>query len=236
MSELDQAISHVTPINFSKFNGVIFDLDGTLVDSVPDLTLALNDALTTLGFSRVTEAQVRLWVGNGSRKLVERSLESLGQLNETTLGLLHQAFLNSYQTFLCAQSQLYPGVVELLEYCARHNMAIGLVTNKPKEFVPPLLDALNISHFFRVLVGGDSLSEKKPSPLPLLHVAEKLGVPVSACLMVGDSSSDVLSAQAAHMKCVLLKQGYNQGKDLSLLNADWLLADVAALIDHIQTS
>lgn len=229
MSERDQAMAEIKPLDFSKFNGVIFDLDGTLVDSVPDLTLALNDALTALNFSKVSEAHVRLWVGNGSRKLVERCLDSLGQLNDTRLDALHQAFLSSYQTFLCAQSQLYPGVVDLLTYCFQNKMAIGLVTNKPMAFVPPLLEALNIAHYFKVVVGGDSLSEKKPSPMPLLHVAQKLGVSVEACLMVGDSSSDVLSAQAANMPCVLLQQGYNQGKDLSLLNADWLLADVLAL-------
>lgn len=216
-------------LNLSAFSGVIFDLDGTLVDSVPDLALALNHALAQLSLPSVTEAQVRLWVGNGSRKLVERSLDAHNLNKDAHLESLHRAFLTSYKQFLCADSKLYDGVKETLTGLSDKGIALGLVTNKPIAFVPELLKALNIEHFFQVIVGGDSLPEKKPSPLPLIHVASALGLATEKCLMVGDSRSDVVSAQGANMPCVLLEQGYNQGQDLRVLHADWLLADVREL-------
>lgn len=217
------------PLSLTSFNGVIFDLDGTLVDSVPDLSLAVNHALSALELACVSEDQVRLWVGNGSRKLIERCLHSQDNFDPEILTSLHGQFLQSYQQFLSEKSVLYPGVLDLLQSLRGHNMPMGLVTNKPMAFVPPLLTALGIADFFNVLVGGDSLPQKKPSAEPLLYVADQLALKVQDCLMVGDSSSDVLAAQAANMPCVLLKQGYNQGQDLSLFNADWLLADAVEL-------
>ncbi len=217
------------PLKLTQFKAVIFDLDGTLVDSVPDLTLAMNHALNELSLQFVTTEQVRLWVGNGSRKLVERSLHAQDIHDETLLDRLHKTFLVSYKGFLCSESVLYPGVADLLQQLSDNAIPMGLVTNKPIEFVPELLEALNIKDYFKLLIGGNSLPEKKPSPMPLIHIAKELGENVEDCLMVGDSSSDVKSAQGASMPCVLLQQGYNQGQDLNLLKADWLLADIVQL-------
>jgi phosphoglycolate phosphatase len=223
-------------LSLASFKAVIFDLDGTLVDSVPDLSLAINHGLAELRLPSVDESQVRLWVGNGSRKLVERSLlahSPSGELDQARVEQLHQVFLVSYKQFLCAKSVLYPDVTPLLKHLKARNIPIGLVTNKPIDFVPPLLKSLNIDEYFAAVIGGDSLAEKKPSPLPLLHIAHQLEVKVSDCLMVGDSASDVLSAQAANMPCVLLRQGYNQGQDLAALNPDWLLESISDLSAYL---
>ena len=126
-------------LKFERFSAVIFDLDGTLVDSVPDLSLAINHALVQLSLPVVTEPQVRLWVGNGSRKLVERSLNAHNISDAETIERLHKAFLESYQQFLCADSILYPAVNDLLLKLADHNIPMGLVTNKPIAFVPSYL-------------------------------------------------------------------------------------------------
>lgn len=226
-------MNNKTPLKLNRFSAVIFDLDGTLVDSVPDLALAINNALSQLSLGSVSQEQVRMWVGNGSRKLVERTLDALAINDIETLQQLHETFLVSYKQFLCADSVLYPGVEALLKQLSANNIALGLVTNKPIEFVPHLLESLGIHHYFQTLIGGDSLPEKKPSPMPLRHVAQTLNVTEDKCLMIGDSESDVRSAQAANMPCVLLRQGYNQGQDLSAMNPNWLLHDVLELAAHL---
>ncbi len=217
---------------------IIFDLDGTLVDSVPDLCQGLNAALAEMcaneqaTLKQVSTEQVRLWVGNGSVKLIQRAILHL-EIEPDRLETLHQYFLKHYQNYLCDSSYLYPGVAALLGKCQQLALPMALVTNKPIAFVPELLEKLGIAHHFKILLGGDSLPEKKPSPMPLLHAANYLNVNPNHCLMVGDSGADRASAQQADMPCVLLQQGYNQGKDLSTLSPEWLLPDIESLLNAL---
>ena len=211
---------------------IIFDLDGTLVDSAPDLALAINAMLDDLKLPRVSEDSVRLWVGNGSAKLVERTLahhESAVAQTEA-----HALFMQHYQANLNRASRLYEHCKVVLEGIKAKGIPMALVTNKPFEFVPPLLEALGIETYFELMIGGDSLAEKKPSPLPLLHCAEQLAVPVSACLMVGDSKADIQSAKAANMPIVALSQGYNQGLDLSTFGPDALIPQLKNLPEYLR--
>jgi phosphoglycolate phosphatase len=219
-----------------RYQTFIFDLDGTLVDSVPDLALALNHALNEQGLESVTQQQVRQWVGNGSKKLVERALESMDQWNEFHQQTLHHQFLKSYEKFLNCESQLYPKTLELLQTLKANHKTLALLTNKPIQFVRPLLSVLGIVEYFSIMLGGDSLPEKKPSPLPLLHIMESLEQSPEQCVMIGDSRSDVLCAQAAHVDCILLEQGYNQGLDLSQLNPTMLLRNCADLLCHLSAN
>jgi phosphoglycolate phosphatase len=214
----------------------VFDLDGTLVDSVPDLAWALNAALNDMLLPQVTQAQVRTWVGNGSVALVQRAVRYvLGEGSDDSVNTdLHDGFLKHYKVAVCQHSCLYPGVMELLTHIQQRGLPMVLVTNKPFAFVPPLLKALGIDHFFSLILGGDSLKEKKPSPEPLLHAAQHLALNAQNCLMVGDSLSDFKSARAANMPILLLEQGYNQGVNLQDLNPDSLLADINQLREHIK--
>jgi len=220
-------------LNLKTYNTIVFDLDGTLVDSVPDLTLALNHGLAALGFHSVKQDDVRTWVGNGSLKLVERSLKHLGQDEGNNVARLHKCFLTAYEQFLCVESNLYTGVFELLERLHEEGKTLVLLTNKPIQFVPDLLTHMGVGHFFSLILGGDSLSEKKPNPLPLLHVLDTLKIEARQCLMVGDSRSDIVCAQQAGIDSVALLQGYHQGVDLAALKPTYLFDDVHSLASAI---
>jgi len=210
---------------------IIFDLDGTLVDSAPDLALAINGMLDDLQLPTVTQDHVRLWVGNGSRKLVERTLAH--HESTVTMEQAHGLFMQHYQNNLNRASCLYEQCKDVLDGIKALNIPMALVTNKPFEFVPPLLKALGIEHYFKLMIGGDSLAEKKPSPMPLLHCAEQLGFAVQDCLMVGDSKADIQSAQAANMPVLALLQGYNQGLDLSTFKPDALIPHLKDLPEYL---
>lgn len=206
---------------------IIFDLDGTLVDSAPDLALAINAMLEDLQLSHVSEDLVRLWVGNGSRKLVERTLDHYQ--SKAALDDAHGLFMTHYEANLNGASRLYDQCKVVLDGIKMLGVPMALVTNKPFEFVPPLLSALGIERYFEIMIGGDSLPEKKPSPMPLLHCAQQLNIEVKDCLMVGDSKADIESAQAANIQVVALLQGYNQGLDLSVFEPNALLAELKNL-------
>ena len=209
--------------NISTF---IFDLDGTLVDSVPDLAHALNATLHDMGLPTYPETTIRHWVGNGARMLVERGLSgstsiSHGQSNALVDAALDK-FLVHYRALVCQYSNLYKGVFDTLATLKRKQYNLALVTNKPEEFIPPILNAYSLNDMFSVTVGGDALHEKKPSPLPLLYVSDTLNVNTEACIMVGDSKNDIQAAKAANMRCVGLTYGYNYGEDIAIHEPDWV--------------
>lgn len=216
-------------LNLNNYHTIVFDLDGTLVDSVPDLTLGLNHALVTLNFPEVSQEDVRGWVGNGSLKLIERALAHFNEHNPGQISAVHKQFLTSYKLFLCEQSTLYPGVMALLKGLHEQEKTLVLMTNKPIQFVPQLLGHLKIDDVFSLVLGGDSLSEKKPHPLPLLHVLETFNNTPEQCLMVGDSRSDIVCAQQAGVDSVALLQGYNQGVDLAALQPTHVFDDINSL-------
>ncbi len=212
----------------NQYKAYVFDLDGTLVDSVPDLSLALNQALKTLQLGSVTQDQVRHWVGNGSAKLVERALVSFdkSQLQDQA----HELFLDAYSECVNQLSELYPQVERLLNTLYQQGKPLALLTNKPMAFVPQLLSALGIAHYFCYVAGGDSYANKKPHPEPLLSVLSHLEVLPEHALMVGDSQSDILCAQRAGVDVMALLQGYHQGIDLTALNPTYCEADISSFI------
>lgn len=215
----------------------IFDLDGTLVDSVPDLAHALNATLHDMGLPNYPETTIRHWVGNGARMLVERGLSgstsiSHGQSNPQINAALDK-FLAHYRALVCQYSALYKGVFDTLATLKRKQYNLALVTNKPEEFIPPILNAYSLNDMFLVTLGGDSLPEKKPSPMPLLHVSDTLNVAPETCIMVGDSKNDILAAQAANMKSVGLTYGYNYGEDIDQYEPNWTCEHFSQLLNIV---
>lgn len=208
---------------------VMFDLDGTLVDSAADIALALNRALGDLALPEVSEAQVRDWVGRGASRLVYCVLAHLHRPADLHDALLAR-FMARYQAAVCAASTPYAGARELLAACRAEGMALACVTNKPYAPARALLEALDMLAPFDLLLGGDSLPHKKPHPAPLQHCLQHFAVPAAAALMVGDSRNDVEAAQAAGVPVLAVPYGYNHGEPVADARPDWLVESLSVLL------
>lgn len=212
---------------------IAFDLDGTLIDSVPDLTVAVQSSLTEVGLTAPSEELVRDWVGNGAPMLVERALtwaieQAPAQVLQATA---YDAFMRHYSAAPNALTQLYPGVQPTLNALHQQGYKLVLITNKPERFITPLLSHFELLPLFTLCLGGDSLAEKKPSPLPLLHAAQTLDIPPSASVMVGDSRHDIAAGKAAGFTTVALPYGYNHGEPIERSQPDLLIGSLLALTE-----
>lgn len=191
---------------------VLFDLDGTLVDSASDIAAAVNRLLAELGHEQVDEATVRSWIGDGARQLITQALRHAGDLQD--VDAVMPRFMRHYADCLLLDPRLYPGVEATLSALRANGVRMAVCTNKPAQFVPPLLEALDIATYFDAVLGAGDLPERKPHPLPLLHLAEGFGVDIGQCLMVGDSGADAGAANAAGAPLVLVGYGYRREFDL----------------------
>ncbi|VXB45832.1 phosphoglycolate phosphatase [Pseudomonas sp. 8O] len=211
---------------------VMFDLDGTLIDSVPDLAEAVDRMLIELGRPPAGVEKVRDWVGNGARVLVRRALA--GGLDHAAVGEAEteQAlarFLDIYAD--CHHlTALYPGVHELLEALSTAAVELAVVTNKPERFVAPLLEQVGLGGYFRWIIGGDTLAQQKPDPAALLQVMRLAGVEAAQSLFVGDSRNDVLAARAAAVPCVAVSYGYNHGRPIAEERPSLVVDSLAELL------
>jgi len=195
---------------------VLFDLDGTLVDSAPDLTLAANKMLSELGYPQVNCSQVKGWVGDGVRSLVRRALTAiLGDVPaDSLIEQSYVLFQRYYAESVYQDSTLYPGVHKTLQTLKSSGLALACVTNKPSRFTKPVLEKSGLTGFFGAVVSGDDLSLKKPDPAPLKFAAEQLGVPLTACVLVGDSINDIRAADAAEIPVLWATYGYAGQDDI----------------------
>lgn len=195
---------------------ILIDVDGTLVDSVPDLAFCVDAMMQQLGREPWGEAHVRNWVGNGVERLVRRALTGTldGEPDEADFQRAYPVFLELYAANTSLRSHLYPGVREGLDMLRAAGYKLGCVTNKAAQFTEPLLRDLGVSDVFSIVISGDTLSKKKPDPAPLLHAAEFFGCSPEQCMMIGDSVSDVRAARAAGFQIVCMSYGYNHGVDI----------------------
>jgi len=213
---------------------ILFDLDGTLIDSAPDLALAVNHMLKILQREPFHADTIRSWVGNGAQTLVKRGLSGSSVIDDNIdPELFAEAlaiFLSFYAQNLCVTTVTYPHVATTLHTLKSKGYRLALVTNKPYDFIDPLLEGLALSELFELSLGGDSLAKKKPDPLPLLHVCERLGVDVSECIMIGDSKNDILAANAANMQSIGVTYGYNYNEHISHYKPDHVVDDISEII------
>ncbi|MBD9441331.1 phosphoglycolate phosphatase [Pseudomonas sp. PDM04] len=211
---------------------VMFDLDGTLIDSVPDLAAAVDNMLLKLGRPPAGLEAVREWVGNGAPVLVRRALANHIDAEGVDEVEAEQA-LELFNGFYEAGHELtvvYPGVRDTLKWLNKHGVEMALITNKPERFVAPLLDQMKIGRYFKWIIGGDTLPQKKPDPAALFFVMKMANIPASQSLFVGDSRSDVLAAKAAGVKCVALSYGYNHGRPIAEESPALVIDDLRKLI------
>ncbi|AIV06922.1 MULTISPECIES: phosphoglycolate phosphatase [Vibrio] len=219
---------------------IAFDLDGTLLDSVPDLAVAADQAVQALGFPSVSEEQVRDYVGNGADVLIGRSLsQSLTinpELSEELRAKARVLFDDYYDQSGHKLSHLYPTVKETLEELHKAGFVMALVTNKPSKFVPDVLEKHDIAKYFVDVLGGDAFPEKKPNPVALNWLMEKHQIQPSEMLMVGDSKNDILAAKNAGCASFGLTYGYNHGESISASNPDFVADSLAELLDVVAVS
>ena len=213
----------------------MLDLDGTLIDSVKDLTVALQLALADVGKPKVDESEVRLWVGNGAAMLVKRGLarsfapESVNAVDP----VLHQAcldrFLHHYGECCALHTVIYDGVLDAIARWQSQDIKLAIVTNKPITYTLRIIEGLGLAGAFDLVLGGDSLPEKKPSAFPLTHCIEALKVDKSQTVMVGDSRTDILSARAADVPIICVSYGYNHGNSITAENPDFVVDSLAQI-------
>ena len=211
---------------------VMFDLDGTLIDSGPDLAAAVDTMLLKLGRPPAGIENVKMWIGNGAPMLVRRALAGNMQASgvddaeaEEALAIFMEAYEGSHE-----HTTIYPGVRESLKWLQKQGVEMALITNKPERFVAPLLDELKMGRFFRWIVGGDTMAQKKPDPAALFFVMKMAGVTPEQALFVGDSRNDVLAAKAAGVRCVAMSYGYNHGRPIAEEAPDVVIDNLHELI------
>ena len=223
-------------MKFENKKLLIFDLDGTLINSALDLALAVNYMLETLEREIFSEDIIHGWVGNGALTLVKRALSGSRtvdeNLDEAYVQKALKIFLDYYEKNLCNATVPYPHVLSTLK-TLKEKYTLAIVTNKPFAFVSPILKGLEMDGLFELILGGDSLSEKKPHPMPLLHVCEKLDISVADAVMVGDSKNDILAANACGMDSVGVTYGYNYGEDIGVHKPSVVIDNFKDLLEYL---
>ena len=217
----------------TRYRAYLFDLDGTLVDTAPDIHRALNVALDEHGFPTVHEAHTRHWIGHGARALVSQALASLeiAQPDTATLDAVHEHFLDYYVLHIADHSRPYPGAREALQTLRLRGAKLAVVTNKITTLSLSLLDTLGLSEHFASIVCGDTTEHPKPHPSPVHYACEQLGVAADhEVLFVGDSRTDVEAARNAGIPVWCVRDGYNHGVRPEDLGADAIIDSLMALV------
>ena len=201
--------------NVAQREVLLFDLDGTLVDSATDLHRAMNMSLNALQLPTVTEAQVRVWVGKGTALFCQSTLQHLtGKVDPAQQQQLLDTFLKIYNADPCVETQPFDGILEFLEWGLAQKKTMICVTNKPEVPARAIVDHLGMAHYFADVIGGDRFEERKPHPRQLLHCVEQYAQSKDQVLMIGDSSNDVEAARRAGIDCVVVSYGYNHGENI----------------------
>jgi len=212
----------------AAIKAAIIDLDGTMLDTVPDFEAALNGMRADLGLAPITQATIKPLVGKGSEKLVRDAL--LLDWDAARVDAVFEEALAGYQRHYLAingdRSTLFEGVIEGLQAMRAQGLRLVCVTNKPIAFTLPLLDQKGLAPYFERVFGGDSFEKKKPDPMPMLGACSALDLPPSTVVAIGDSSNDAESARAAGCFVLTVPYGYNHGRPIQEINSDGIVSSL----------
>ncbi len=191
------------------FSTLLFDLDGTIIDSAPDICASVNQGLETMSRPPISIADTKLLVGFGARTLVEKTLEMTGPAgSEDDIDFLLSAFLDNYRQNPCEHTVLFPGSRQALERFTKAGIRLGICTNKPEVTCFPVLDALDLRRYFTTVICGDTLEYCKPDPRHVLHALDEMGADHNDAAFIGDSKDDIEAAKSARLPSVLVTFGY----------------------------
>jgi len=212
---------------------ILFDLDGTLLDTIADLTEAANLMLAEMGRPALSQARVHIFVGRGINDLIHRCLAESGEPSAAETDIAREIFRRHYARVNGQATQVYPGVHEVLATLAARGMKMAVVTNKSTIFTLPLLQQFDLARHFDAFVCGDTLPVRKPDPAMVRHACGLLGTKTEESLMVGDSINDSTAARAAGVPVLLVKYGYGEGMPVDAIDCDGLLADMRQVLDYL---
>ena len=216
-----------------RARGLLLDLDGTLADTAPDLTSALNRALVANGYPPVAGAPLRSHISGGGRAMIEFALGL--RTPEPERDRVRHAFLDHYLAHVCEQTRLYPGMGELLSAADAAGLPWGIVTNKLTRYTLPLIDALGLADRAACVICGDTLARSKPHPEPLLEAARRCGRDAGECVYVGDHLRDIEAGRAAGMRTLAARFGYlDAGEDVLAWGADACIEEAGAIADWLE--
>ena len=219
------------------WQGVLLDLDGTLLDTLPDLAASANQARQSLLMPELDEALIRTFVGKGADNLIKRTLAGSLDAPEPEAALFESArtvFFEHYHATNGDRAVLYPGVLDGLEQLAALGIPMAVVTNKPHGFSVPLLERAGLMRFMQVVVGGDTCTTRKPEPEPIFHACNELNIDPRASITIGDSINDALAARAAGSTFLAVPYGYNEGRPVTELPVDGIVATIAQAVQWLQ--
>ena len=214
---------------------ILLDLDGTLLHSAPELAEAANRMLRDMGCSAVSQDLLMSYIGNGISWLVKRALT--GDMHAEPAAALYQRAMPIFEkhyTGLSLLSKAYDGVIEGLDAMKQAGFRLGCITNKSERYTGPLLREAGLAQYFEIVLSGDSLPEKKPHPMPLLHAAKFFGVPIGQVLLIGDSRNDALAARAAGCPIFCVPYGYNHGRPVGELDIDAVIPCISDALKLIK--
>lgn len=225
-------VKNMSIAQLDKRQVILFDLDGTLVDSAADLHRAMNISLAELGLALVTQEQVRCWIGKGSAIFCHSVLEYLTTtVDQAQHQLLLQTFLRVYNAEPCVMTHAFPGVIEFLTWAKAQHKTLLCVTNKPEQPAREILQQLDMQRYFDDVIGGDRFEQRKPHPRQLLHCMQHYALQAQQLLMIGDSSNDVEAARRAGVDCIVVSYGYNHGESILSCHPQQVVDNLMMLLE-----
>lgn len=213
----------------------LFDLDGTLIDSAPDIADAVDSAMLAAGRAGPGEAVVRGFIGHGAGRLIHRVItcEPGGVADPAVFAPIYAHFIEAYAACLFVRSRVYTGVIETLATLLAEGWMLGLITNKPEQFTAPLLELSGLKPFFEVVLSGDSLATKKPDPGPLTYAARLCKARLERVVMIGDSSIDMRAAAGAGVRAIAVDYGYGCRGELTRHGAESIITRMSQLPERL---